>query len=200
MKKIIKKWYFSIFIIPIVLTYLTSYFDLPWLIKNWIISAGISIAILFLTFVYEIFSLNRELSQKAPKYIDIIIMTKLIRLLDIKSFEEHFVKGDSWYGYPKYSIRTLSEFSTESKILVNKTSDNELNKIIAKLNESIDSLLELTGRHMFLSNDGYMFDTEIDKNRKNAEVIAPQINKKVDLIFKQMNTLRGYLLKRNYFG
>ena len=86
MKKILDKWYLSVFIIPIVLTYLTNYVGLPLIFANWEYSIIASITILIGILLYEIITLKRELVDKPGKVTHLRRM-KLTRVNELPRFD-----------------------------------------------------------------------------------------------------------------
>ncbi|MDC6387686.1 hypothetical protein PP182_03270 [Maribacter sp. PR1] len=106
MRKILDKWYLSVFIIPIILTYLTNYFELPIIFQNWKNSIITSLVILLGILVYEIITLTKrvkELEEK-PKKSDKKIIKELLNTLNIDKFHEDIVRQDAWNGYQREDI------------------------------------------------------------------------------------------------
>lgn len=111
MKKIVEKWYLSLFIIPIILTYLTSYFSLPDIFKNWQYSIIVSLVLLVSILMYELRSLKKQLNTFVPKKSDKKIIQKLLKELDLDSFHEEIFEQNSWYGYKKEAISKSISFT-----------------------------------------------------------------------------------------
>ena len=106
MRKILDKWYISMFIIPIFLTYLTNYIKLPIVFENWEYSIIASMTILIGILLYEINTLSNRLkeTQDKPKKSDKKILRELLDTLNIDKFHEDIVRQDAWNGYYRDDI------------------------------------------------------------------------------------------------
>ncbi|WP_127138002.1 hypothetical protein [Flagellimonas oceanensis] len=119
MSKMLNKWYLSMFIIPIVLTYLTTYIKLPDIFSNWEYSIIASLTILSGILFYEIITLKRELTRlsEKPKKSDKKIVRELLETLNIDKFHEDIVRQDAWNGYHREDIYRIIEFQEKAKLI-----------------------------------------------------------------------------------
>ncbi|GEM_PF-1883367 len=65
MSRVLEKWYVSLIIIPILLTYLTNYFTIPLLTSDWKIAIIFSLSITVIILLLEINGYNVEVDPSA---------------------------------------------------------------------------------------------------------------------------------------
>ncbi|MBA6154899.1 hypothetical protein, partial [Gelidibacter maritimus] len=150
MKKYFEKWYISLFILPILLTYLTSFVQLPDIISNWEYSIITSLTILVIILIYEIQLLNKkvvELESK-PTEKDKKIIKKLLKTLNLKMFQEDICTQDSWNGYPREAISNVIEFKHNSVLIENQTSVEKLNNLISDFLKELEIFTEYSSKRV----------------------------------------------------
>uniref|UniRef100_UPI004049BC15 hypothetical protein n=1 Tax=Gelidibacter sp. TaxID=2018083 RepID=UPI004049BC15 len=155
MKKILSKWYLSVFIIPIILTYLTNYVELPIIFANWEYSIIASMTILIGILLYEINTLKRELARlkEKPKKSDKKIVRELIETLNIDKFHEDIVRQDAWNGYHREDIHRIIEFQEKAKLIGYKTSSEKLNNLINNFLSKFDDFTDYSSKRVYGSGD-----------------------------------------------
>ena len=106
MRKILEKWYLSMFIIPIIVTYLTNFIKLPIIFANWEYSIMASMTILIGILLYELNTLSNilKIEREKPKKADKKIVRELLETLNIDKFHEEIVRQDAWNGYYRDDI------------------------------------------------------------------------------------------------
>ena len=85
-----KRWYLGTIIIPILLTYLTNYFNLPKILEDWNFAVFVTLIIIICILSYELHMLNlkhKRLINK-PKKSDKKIVKKLIKTLNVNFFKK----------------------------------------------------------------------------------------------------------------
>jgi hypothetical protein len=199
MKKILSKWYLTLIVVPIFLTYLTNYFTLPKILEDWKTSIIFSITILSIILIIQVKLLKEELAKlrNRPNESDIKIIEKLLKKLNVKSFEEDICKNDAWNGYPQKSIHNITDYQYAARSIINKTTDKKLNQLLAKFNKSLEDFTDFTSCHVYGHEAGFLIPFKHD-NRARAEIDSVKMNKLSLLAFMEFEILIAYLKDKKY--
>lgn len=202
MRKILEKWYVSLFILPIVLTYLTNYFDLPIIFSNKEYSIIISLCIIIGILIYEIIVLNKRIKsfEEKPKKGDKKIINELLEILDIDKFHEEIVLQNAWYGYHRDDIHRIIEFQEKSKLIGYKTSNQTLNNLINNFVSALDEFTDYSSVRVYGKGDWLIpFKDNIDKDeRKKIKQETDKMNDMTKKCFFELENLMKYLKEKNY--
>jgi hypothetical protein len=177
-----RKWYLSIFIIPIVLTYLTSYFSLPDVFKNWQYSIIVSLVLLVSILMYELRNLKKQLNAFVPQKSDKKIIQKLLKELDLDSFHEDIFEQNSWYGYKKEAIRKSISFTYKARLLKNRVTDSKLQTFINNFTEKLNDFHEYSSVNLY-GGDHYFIPNK--DNLKEFRSLVEQETKEMNRLAKE---------------
>lgn len=195
MKRLFKKWYFSFFIIPIILTYLTSYITLPIIFKNWQYSIITSLIILILILIYEL----KKSKQFKPKISDKRIIKNLLEELDLDTFYEDLYEQNAWYGYSKEAIRKTISYKNSVKLLKNKLTDKKLEKLLNNFNEKLEDFHSYSSLHLYGEANFYIPNKDnLDINRDKIQKQTEEMNRLMKLCYLDLEKLVNYLKAFNY--
>ena len=202
MKKILNNWYLSMFIIPIILTYLTNYIKLPIIFENWEYSIIASLIILIGILLYELRTLSNRLKMalEKPKKADKKIIRELLETLNIDEFHEGIVRQDAWNGYYRDDIHRIIEFKEKAKLIGYKTSSEKVNNLINNFLTKLDEFTEYSSLRVSGQGDWLVpFKDNPDihpreKIRKETEVMN-ELTKKC---FIELENLMEYLRNKEY--
>ncbi|MDQ6471913.1 hypothetical protein RB619_14755 [Flavobacterium sp. LHD-80] len=199
MKKILDKWYLSIFIIPIILNYLTSYFSLPDIFKNWQYSIIISLVLLVFILLYELKNLKKQLNVFVPKKSDKKIIQKLLRELDLDSFHEDIYEQNSWYGYKKDAISKSISFIYKARLIKNRVTDIKLQVLINNFTDKLNEFHEYSSIHLY-GGDNYFIPNKdnLSENRSLVEQETKEMNRLAKESFFELEKLVEYLKNIEY--
>lgn len=202
MKKILDKWYLSMFIIPIVLTYLTNYIKLPIIFANWEYSIIASMTILIGILLYELSTLYNTLkiAREKPKKTDKKIVRELLETLNIDKFHEEIVRQDAWNGYYRENIHRIIEFQEKAKLIGYKTSSEKVNNLINQFLTKLDDFTEYSSVRVSAKGDWLMpFKDNLDiHSRKIIKKETEEMNALAKKCFVELETLMIYLKDREY--
>lgn len=199
MTRIVNKWYFSMIIIPIILTYLTSYFNLPKIFNNWKNSIITSLIILIAILIYELITLKKMLVEQSekPKDNDKKIVKRLLDGLDLDTFHEDIYEQDAWYGYSKDAISCVMNFTMQSRLIKNKTSDKKLNILISNLTKKLNDFQEYSSIRLFGDRTSYVPNKE-NGTREKIKLESLEMNRMTKESFFELEKLTDYLKKKEY--
>ena len=203
MKKFFEKWYMSLFIVPILLTFFSSLFEINFVLSNWKNSIIISFLTLILLLIYEIVELRNKVNelQKLPNEKDKLIINKLLETLNLKQFQEDICDQDSWIGYKRESFWCITDFQYEVKLIENRILTNELNILVENFNNELNKFTEYVGGHMFGSGD-WLIPFKIGPTKYPYEKAIEDskiINNLSKNCFNKLEELMNYLRLNNYF-
>lgn len=202
MRKILEKWYVSLFILPIVLSYLTDYINLPIIFSNKEYSIIISLSIIIGILIYEVVVLNKRIKsfEEKPKKVDKKIINELLEILDIDKFHEEIVLQNAWYGYHRDDIHRIIEFQEKSKLIGYKTSNQTVNNLINNFVSALDEFTDYSSVRVSEKGDWLIpFKDNIDKETR--EKIKQETDKMNDLTkksFIELENLMKYLKEKDY--
>ncbi len=200
MKKIMEKWYLGMFIIPIILTYLTNYITLPEILNNWKNSIIFSLVILIIILIYELFNRSTEISTLKEKPIesDKKTISKLIEILDLDAFHEDLYEQNAWYGYSQSVIRKTNNFVNDVRLIKNKISNPKLNELLNDFTNELEKFHKYSSLRLYESNDYYKPNKDTEKAKKIAEVETNKMNEMTKECFNKLEKLMSYLKRKNY--
>ncbi|WP_034261024.1 hypothetical protein [Altibacter lentus] len=202
MKKILDKWYLSVFIIPIILTYLTNYVELPIIFANWEYSIIASMTILIGILLYEVIIFKRKLERlrEIPKKSDKKIVRELIETLNIDKFHEDIVRQDAWNGYHREDIHRIIEFQEKAKLIGYKTSSEKLNNLINNFLSKLDDFTDYSSIRVYGSGDWLIpFKDNPDVHtREKIKKETEKMNELTTKCFIELESLMEYLKKKEY--
>ena len=202
MRKFTDRWYLSMLIVPIVLTYLTDYIKLPIIFEKWEYSIIASMTILIGILLYELKSMSHSLkiARDKPKKADKIIVRKLLEILDIDKFHEEIVLQDAWNGYYRDDIHRIIEFQEKAKLIGYKTSNEEVNNLISQFVVKLDDFTQYSSVRVS-SQGGWLVpfkdNPEIhphEKIKKETE----EMNALTQKCFSELEGLMKYLRDKDY--
>lgn len=202
MRKILDKWYLSMFIIPIILTYLTNYIKLPIIFANWKYSIIASMTILIGILLYELNSLSNRLKivNEKPKKSDKKIVRELLDTLNIDRFHEEIVRQDAWNGYFGEDIHRIIKFNEKAKLIGYKTSNEKVNTLINNFLSKLDDFTDYTSKRVYGRGDWLIpFKENPDihpheKIRKETE----NMNELAKKCFVELENLMEFLRDKEY--
>lgn len=202
MRKILSKWYVSMFILPIFLTYLTNYINLPVIFENWEYSIITSLLILVGILIYELFTLNDELKdiKNTPKKGDKKIVRELLETLDLDKFHEEIVRQDAWNGYYNEDIYRITKFQEKAKLIGYKTSDKKLNNLINNFVSKLDNFTDYSSLRLYGRGDWLIpFKDNPDIHpREKIKKETDKMNKLSKECFIELEYLMEYLRRKEY--
>lgn len=202
MRRILDKWYLGMFIIPIILTYLTSYIKLPVIFSNWEYSIIASLVILTGILIYEIKTLQIELSilREKPKKTDKKIVGELLEILNINKFQEEIVHQDAWNGYHREDIDRIIEFQEKAKLIGYKTSNEKLNSLINRFLFRLEEFTDYSSKRVsgkgnwLVPFKNYPKIHSHEKIKKETE----KMNEMTHECFAELEVLMEYLKEKEY--
>lgn len=202
MRKILDKWYLSMFIIPIILTYLTNYIKLPIIFSNWEYSFIASMTILIGILLYELNSLSNQLKivNEKPKKADKKIVRELLDTLNIDRFHEEIVRQDAWNGYFGEDIHRIIKFKEKAKLIGYKTSNEKVNTLINNFLSKLDDFTDYSSKRVYGRGDWLIpFKENPDihpheKIRKETE----NMNELTKKCFVELENLMEFLRDKEY--
>ncbi|MEQ9168601.1 MAG: hypothetical protein RLO12_20250 [Fulvivirga sp.] len=197
MDKILNKWYFGLVIIPIIINYLTEVIQLPVLLNNWYITSIVTLSILSLILVYELYKANQRVQQ--PTSRDKKIVTELLQTLDINNIQEQIINQDSWNGYRKDAIHNLLNFTHKAELISFKPTSKNLDLLISDLNTAVKEFSNYSSTQLYNDNDHfYTPDKKTEMGVKKAKEVQPIMNAQTDVILKKLTILMDYLRSNQY--
>lgn len=200
MNKILDRWYMTIFIIPIVLTYSTNYLTLPDIFSNWQYSIIVSLFIIIGILLYEIFLLKRQIEHRKiePKRRDKEIINDLLSTLNLDVFHEDIYEQNAWYGYKKEAISNIIDFTSDVRLIKNKTSDKELNSYLENFTNKLKDFQEYSAVRLFGETNFYMPNKDSKEAKKIAEIETKKMNELTKESFLELEKLMQYLREKEY--
>lgn len=196
MIKTLNKWYFSLVIIPILITYLTNFFSLPKLFEDWKLTIIFSLSILVIILLIELKIVNEILSQ--PDENDKKIIKKLLKKLNLKSFQEDICTVDSWNGYNQDSIHNITKYQYSARLIENKTLDKNLQKLIENFNDKLADFTAFTAHNVSGNNSGFLVPFKDSNDRDRIKQNCDKMNSLSKIAFHELEILLAYLQSKKY--
>lgn len=202
MRKILDKWYLSMFIIPIILTYLTNYINLPIIFENWQYSIIASFLILSAILLYEIKVLKKQLAilEEKPKKSDKKIIRDLLDTLNIDKFHEDIVRQDAWNGYHREDIRSIIEFQEKAKLIGYKTSNKKVNNLINDFSNKLDEFTNYSSKRVSGQGDWLVTFKDNPKihPREKIKKETEKMNELTQECFVELEVFMEFLKEKEY--
>lgn len=196
MTKTINKWYFSLVVVPIITTYLTNFFTLPKLFNDWKLAIIFSLTIFIIILLIEL-KLAYE-SQNQPNENDKRIVKRLLKKLDLKSFQQDICMSDSWDGYKQSSIHSIIKYQFAVKLINNKTVDKKLQQQINNFNTKLDEFTDFTAKNVYGINSGFLVPFKNSEDRNSIKKDSQKMNTLAKNAFTELECLLDYLTSKNY--
>tara|TARA_R110000850_G_C9994993_1_gene467533 strand:+ start:7314 stop:7883 length:570 start_codon:yes stop_codon:yes gene_type:complete len=187
------------FILPIFLTYLTTYINLPSIFENWEYSIITSLLILVGILIYELFTLNDELKdiRNTPKKGDKKIVCELLETLNLDKFHEEIVCHDAWNGYDHESIYRIIEFQEKAKLIGYKTSNKKLNALINTFVIKLDDFTDYSSLRLYGRGD-WLIPFKDNHPREIIKKETDKMNMLSKECFIELEYLMEYLRHKEY--
>lgn len=202
MKNITERWYLSIFIIPILLTYLTDYIKLPIIFSKWEYSIIASMTILIGILLYELKTISNSLkiARDIPRKADKKIVRELLETLNIDKFHEGIVLQDAWYGYHRDDIYRILKFQEKANLIGYATSNEEVNNLIKQLLVKLDDFTQYSSVRVSGQGDWLIpFKDNPDIHpREKIMKETEEMNALTKKCFSELENLMIYLRDREY--
>ncbi|MFC1225342.1 hypothetical protein ACFE6N_16150 [Pedobacter sp. BG31] len=177
MKSIIEKWYISLIAVPILLTYLTSYYTLPKLFADWKITIILCLTI-FCTILLIELRIKRQdikLLKSAPKPTDIRAINRLLKKLDVKAFEEDICHNDAWNGYRQDTVSGIIDYQYASRLSKNEILDIDINLALGRFNLQLERFTDFMGYHVSGHPAGFLVPFK-DYDQEKAKIDSDRMN------------------------
>ena len=203
MRKLNWKWYIAVIVIPIIINYFTDTVKLSDIFNNASYIVIFCLGILVIALQYDNVTLKQNLRKinSTPNERDKKIINKLLKLLDVPSFQKEIYEQDSWNGYKIKSLDKVFDFIEQVELINNRTSDKVLNKLVEDLAGVLKKFAEYSGTHLY--NDGghyYTPDKNSEMNIKKLEMAQPVMNQMTTDAFNKLTVLLNYCRERNYLN
>lgn len=186
--------------IPTLLTYLTTYFKLPDIFANWEYSIITSLVLIIAILFYELNRLNKryKLLSKRPDKRDKKIIRELLDALDLDEFQEDIYRQDAWYGYRKEAIGKSLDFKENVRLIKNKTTDLELNRLLNNFTNELQKFHEYSSVRLFGGANYYIPNKDTEEVLEISKKQTETMNQMTAVCFEQLELLMTYLRKRKY--
>lgn len=200
MRKVLNKWYMSMFFIPILITYLTSYVQFPVVFSNWEYSIIASLIILVGILTYELKTTLKELREtcRKPDKHDRKIIHDLLEMLNLDDFHEDIYRQDAWHGYKKDVINQTLEFKENVRLIKNKTSDDQLNYLLYGFTLELEHFLEYSSYRLFDGDNFYIPNKDTKQAKEKSKHHSEKMNSMTKECFDKLEVLMNYLRTRKY--
>lgn len=202
MRKILEKWYLSMFIIPIIVTYLTNYIKLPIIFANWEYSIITSMTILIGILLYELNTLSNilKIEREKPKKADKKIVRELLETLNIDKFHEEIVRQDAWNGYYRDDIHRIIEFQEKAKLIGFKTSSEKVNNLINQFVDKLDDFTQYSSVRVSGQGDWLIPFKDNPDTHPNEKITkeTEEMNSLTKKCFVELENLMKYLRDKEY--
>lgn len=200
MKSILDRWYFTLIVIPIILTYLTSFFSLPKLYSDWKLSIIFSLSISILILLHEVIIMRKKirLRESSLSESDKNTIRKLFKKLDLKMFQEDICEKDSKNGYKSEAIHKIISYRHSASLIKNHPKDEKLNLLLQNFNSSLDVFIEFSSSHLFGGNCGFLVLNKEYLNRNQLNKNAETMNELSQITYNELIKIIDYLKKMNY--
>ncbi|WP_146113713.1 hypothetical protein [Sphingobacterium gobiense] len=201
MAKTLSKWYVSLIVLPILITYLTNHFSLPLLLSDWKLSIIFSLAITVVILGIELkIEMDRSKTNDLSKKSDMAVIKRLLDTLDIKMLQEEVLQKDSWNGYLHEAISKIIDYQYKSRLLENKLIDKTSQKLFDSLNHKLMSFTDFSAFHMCGSNHGYLIPFKDSEFREKAMKDSQKIDELAKDVYKELEVLIKYLKRKGYLN
>lgn len=201
MSKLLTKWYISLVIAPIIITYLTNYFSFPLLLSDWKLSIIFSLVIFNIILAVEL-----KIQMDKVDTNEIIIITdtettkRLFNVLNIKMLQEEILRKESWNGYLSDAIGNVIEYQYESRLIENRFLDKDSQIIIDNFNDVLESFTDYSSLNMYGGTHSYLIPFKYPDNKDRAMEDSKKIDKLAKDVYKELEILITHLKKKGYWN
>ncbi len=134
---------------------------------------------------------------KVISFNDQAAILRLLKILDIKFFQEDINEQDAWYGYTKESIGNMLDFIHESRLLKNKILNKELHSRLQKFLKALDKFDSLCSKSVFGANEIWYRSIYADYDPEKRKEVSVKLNKLTTSAFKELDNLIVFLKENN---
>lgn len=201
MNKILSKWYISLVIAPILITYLTNHFSLPLLFSDWKLSIIFSLIIVIIILAIEL-KIQRDdnKSNEIIKKSDTETIRRLLGFLNLKLVQEEVLRNESWNGYPHEAIGSIIAYQHESRLLENKLIDRKLCILFDNFNDKLNAFTDFSSFHMHGSpHPDFLIPFKDPDNRDKGWEDSKKIDKLAQDVYEELEILIAYLKREGYW-
>ncbi|WP_437920018.1 hypothetical protein [Sphingobacterium sp. LRF_L2] len=201
MSKILSKWYVSLVIAPVLITYLTNHFSLPLLLSDWKLSIIFSLIIIIIILAIEL-KIQRDdnKSNEIIKKSDTETIFRLLGFLNLKMVQEEVLCNDSWNGYPHEAIWSIIAYQHESRLLENKLIDRNLEVLFGNFNDKLKAFTDFSSVHMHGSpHPDFLIPFKDPEYRDKGWEDSKKIDKLAQDVYEELEILIGYLKRKGYW-
>lgn len=201
MKALLRKWYFSLVILPLVINYVSSAITSEVVIKDWKVTVIMVACILITILVLELMALrsNYKLLLSIPRNEDKRIVNDLLGIFDLDKFHEEIVSQNAWYGYKKEAIWRVLSFLESAQLPTNKPSDSKLNRKLSSLRSKLSDFNNYSASKLFSTGKFFAPDKNTEFGAKQASEATPILNKMAEDAYEALNDLMEYLRQKRFF-
>lgn len=200
MSKLLTKWYISLVIAPIIITYLTNYFSFPLLLSDWKLSIIFSLVILIIILAIEL-KIQREDNKlnEISKKSDSETIKRLLVPLNLKLLQEEILQNECWNGYPSEAIGNIIDYQYNSRLINNRLINKNLQVIFNNFNDRLQSFTDFSSLHMYGVSNGFLIPFKDSDNRAQAIEDSKKIDKLAQDIYAELEILITHLKKKGYW-
>lgn len=201
MSKLLTKWYISLIVAPILITYLTNYFSFPLLLNDWKLSIIFSLVIFIIILAVEL-----KIQKDKVDANEIIIITdtettkRLFNVLNIKMLQEEILRKESWNGYLSDAIGNVIDYQHESRLIENRFLDKDSQIIIDNFNDVLESFTDYSSLNMYGGTHSYLIPFKYSDNKDKAMEDSKKIDKLAKDVYKELEILITHLKKKGYWN
>lgn len=188
--------------VPIILTYLTNYIELPVIFEKWEFSIIASMTVLIGILIYELSILSGRLKkvQEKPKKTDKKIVRELLETLKIDKFHEGIVNQDAWNGYYHKDIYRIIEFQEKARLVGYKTSSDHVNGLINNFLNRLDEFSDYTNDRVYGRGQWLIPFKENPESHPHERIKmeTAKMNELASKSFIELEILMDYLKEHEY--
>ncbi len=201
MTKVLSKWYISLVIFPILITYLTNHFSLPLLFSDWKLSIIFSLIIVIVILAIEL-KIQRDdnKSNEIIKRSDTETIRRLLGFLNLKLVQEEVLRNESWNGHPHEAIGSIIAYQHGSRLLENKVIDRKVCTRFDNFNDKLKAFTDFSSFHMHGSpHPDFLIPFKDPDNRDKGWEDSKKIDKLAQDVYEELEILIAYLKRMGYW-
>ncbi|WP_336827988.1 hypothetical protein [Sphingobacterium multivorum] len=201
MSRVFEKWYVSLIIIPILLTYLTNYFTIPLLTSDWKIAIIFSLSITVIILLLEIKTI-----YKKQQYVSHIItvdtetITRLLNTLDVEMFQQDVCEQDSWNGYKQEAIHNIIDYQYATRLVKNRILNPKIHLLFSNFNDKLNKFTSFTQYHVSGHSLGFLVPFKDSGDREKVREDSFTMNRLSKEAFQEFEVLIIFLKKNGYLN
>lgn len=201
MSKFLSRWYVSLVIAPILVTYITNHFSLPVLLSDWKLSIIFSLLIVIVILAIELkIQRDENKSNEIIKKSDTETIRRLLRSLNLKLVQEEVLRDESWNGYPHEAIGHILEYQHESRLLENQLIDRKLLVLFGNFNDKLEAFTDFSSHRMHGSpHPDFLIPFKDPDNRDKGWEDSKKIDKLAQDVYKELEILIAHLKREGYW-